>query len=125
MASLTDELDLRFGAGVLDSEVDSQFADYDGNSLPNAPESQVTATLRYETALASGYNLILTLCENVCLLLARIDAFDFDFIGFQMRSKPVITDSIELGSRSHATWLHVRQSQGSVVVFPYCCFKGS
>jgi len=59
LASLTDELDLRFGAGVLDSEVDSQFADYDGNSLPNAPESQVTATLRYETALASGYNLIL------------------------------------------------------------------
>ena len=59
LASLSEGLDVRLGAGLLDSDVESSFADYDGNSLPNAPESQFTGTVRYETAMSSSLNLIL------------------------------------------------------------------
>ncbi len=48
LATPIDGLDLRLGASWLDTEVDSQFADYDGNELPNSPETQFTATARYE-----------------------------------------------------------------------------
>lgn len=59
LASVTDGLDIRFGAGFLDSEVSSQYADYDGNSLPNAPETQVTGTIRYQFPMTSSLNLVL------------------------------------------------------------------
>jgi len=61
LASLTDGLDVRLGAGFLDTDVSSQFADYDGNSLPNAPESQVTGTIRYQFPIASSMNMVLQL----------------------------------------------------------------
>ena len=61
LASVTEGLDIRLGAGFLDSEVSSQYADYDGNSLPNAPETQFTGTARYQFPVGSSLNMILQL----------------------------------------------------------------
>jgi iron complex outermembrane receptor protein len=54
-------LDIRFGASYLDTEVDSQFAAYDGNELPNSPENQVTGTIRYEFGISDSLNMALQL----------------------------------------------------------------
>lgn len=59
LASPTDGLDLRLGASYLDTEVNSQFADFDGNELPNAPETQLTGTVRYQFPVSDGFNLAL------------------------------------------------------------------
>lgn len=40
-------LDVLFGAGLLDSEINSKFDIYDGNVLPNAPKYQFNGTVRY------------------------------------------------------------------------------
>ena len=59
LTSPIDGLDIRVGAGYLDTEVDSSFADYDGNELPNSPELQLTGTIRYEFAINDGLSIAL------------------------------------------------------------------
>jgi iron complex outermembrane receptor protein len=59
LTSPVDGLDIRVGAAYLDTEVDSAFADYDGNELPNSPEFQLTGTIRYEFAINDGLSIAL------------------------------------------------------------------
>ena len=59
LTSPVDGLDIRVGAAYLDTEVDSAFADYDGNDLPNSPELQLTGTIRYEFAINDGLSIAL------------------------------------------------------------------
>jgi iron complex outermembrane receptor protein len=49
-----DGLDIRLGASYLDTEVDSDFVEFDGNELPNSPETQFTGTIRYEFPVGEG-----------------------------------------------------------------------
>ena len=58
-ASPIDNLDLRLGIGLVESEFVSDLAIYDGNSLANAPESQVTGGIRYQFAVAESLTLSL------------------------------------------------------------------
>ena len=52
-----DGLDLSLGASFLDAtyqDFQSQGDDYSGNTLPNAPETSVTGSARYEWAFLGG-----------------------------------------------------------------------
>jgi iron complex outermembrane receptor protein len=57
LASPLDGLDLRLGASYLDTDTDSKFAEFDGNELPNSPETQFTGTVRYEFGVTNALNL--------------------------------------------------------------------
>jgi iron complex outermembrane receptor protein len=59
LATPVEGLDIRLGAGFLDSEADSDFPDYDGNDLANAPESQFTGTIRYEFPITDSLSVAL------------------------------------------------------------------
>jgi iron complex outermembrane receptor protein len=59
LSSPIEGLDIRFGASYLDTEVKSDFPEYDGNELPNSPETQVTGTIRYEFPVSSGMSIAL------------------------------------------------------------------
>ena len=58
-ANPVEGLDIRFGASYLDTEVKSDFPEFDGNELPNSPETQVTGTIRYEFPVSSGMSIAL------------------------------------------------------------------
>jgi len=57
LATPMDGLDLRLGASYLDTDTDSNFAEFDGNELPNSPETQFTGTVRYEFSMTDALNL--------------------------------------------------------------------
>jgi iron complex outermembrane receptor protein len=59
LTSPVEGLDIRFGASYLDTEVKSDFAEFDGNELPNSPETQVTGTIRYEFPVSDGMSIAL------------------------------------------------------------------
>ncbi len=63
LALPTDNLDLRFSIGWLDTEVNTNpnglQASFDGNQLPNAPELQYTIGARYEVPVSSSWSLAL------------------------------------------------------------------
>jgi iron complex outermembrane receptor protein len=63
LALPTDNLDLRFSIGWLDTEVDTDpnglQGSFNGNQLPNAPELQYTAGARYEIPVSSSWSLAL------------------------------------------------------------------
>lgn len=52
----TDQLAFNLGLGLLDTEVGNPF---NGNKLPNAPETTATAQVTYGTQVSNGYNLLL------------------------------------------------------------------
>lgn len=54
-ASPTDNLDLRFGFGYIDTELSSSIAAIDGNEMSNAPEVQVTGGARYQFPVANSW----------------------------------------------------------------------
>ena len=57
LATPAEGLELRLGASYLDSEVTSDLMAFDGKELPNAPEKQFTATIRYEFPVMDAWNL--------------------------------------------------------------------
>ena len=59
LTSPIEGLDIRLGIGYLDTEVDSGFPDFDGNELPNSPETQFTGTIRYEFPISDGLSIAL------------------------------------------------------------------
>jgi iron complex outermembrane receptor protein len=48
----TAGLDILLGAGLLDTKINSQFDEFDGNQLPNAPEYQFNGMFRYSFGLS-------------------------------------------------------------------------
>lgn len=56
-------------------------------------------------------------CQHVRTLQFRIHLEDSDVQGFQMRSEPVVFDSIMFRMRSHSTGFHSREPEGSIVIF--------
>ena len=50
-------LDIRLGAGYLDTEVDDPRAVFDGNELSNAPKYQFTSTVRYEFPITESLHM--------------------------------------------------------------------
>ena len=52
----SENLDLRFGLGYVDTEVSDPRAAFDGNKLPNAPELQFTAGARYEVPVSTDWS---------------------------------------------------------------------
>ncbi|MEK6246833.1 MAG: TonB-dependent receptor, partial [Planctomycetales bacterium] len=57
MAVPTDRLSLRLGVGYLKTEVSSEFPEFDGNELPNAPKWQVTGGARYEIPVSDTLSM--------------------------------------------------------------------
>jgi len=57
LTSPLEGLDIRLGASYLDTDVDSKFAEFDGNELPNSPETQFTGTARYEFPVSDALHL--------------------------------------------------------------------
>ena len=57
LASPLEGLDLRLGASYLDTDTDSNIPEFDGNDLPNSPETQFTGTVRYEFSITDALNL--------------------------------------------------------------------
>jgi iron complex outermembrane receptor protein len=57
LTSPLEGLDIRLGASYLDTDVDSKFAEFDGNDLPNSPETQFTGTARYEFPVSDAMHL--------------------------------------------------------------------
>ena len=59
LTSPIEGLDIRLGVGYLDTEVNSDFPEFDGNELPNSPETQFTGTIRYEFPVSDGLSIAL------------------------------------------------------------------
>ncbi len=61
LTSPIDGLDIRLGASYLDTDVDSKFPEFDGNELPNSPETQFTGLVRYEFPVTDSMHVALQL----------------------------------------------------------------